>query len=148
MLNMKYKPSQSPQAWHWPLVILRISRVMLSGSVEQAECLLLRDFATVKKRKLSGLDPIQIENFFIKSFFKYFFLMLFFATTSDSTEISKKLLFFWCWLAELRAVTECDFWKKIISTFVDFFRFCQNQQLSANCWLDCWEPIKCTVPDF
>ena len=67
---------------------------MLSGSVEQAECLLLRDFATVKKRKLSGLDPIQIENFFIKSFFKYFFLMLFFATTSDSTEISKKLLFF------------------------------------------------------
>ena len=29
-----------------------------------------------------------------------------------------------------------------------FFRFCQNQQLSANCWLDCWEAIKCTVPDF
>ena len=120
MLDMKYKPSQSPQAWHWPLVILRISRVMLLGSVEQAECFLLRDSATVKKRKLSGLDPIQIENFFTKSFFKYFFLMLFFATTSDSTEISKRLLFLM-----LTCRTENCYWvwflKKIISALLIFF---------------------------
>jgi hypothetical protein len=71
---------------------------MLLGSVEQAECFLLRDSATVKKENCQAsirfkFPDFKKENFFTKSFFKYFFLMLFFATTSDSTEISKKLLF-------------------------------------------------------
>jgi len=41
---------------------------MLLGSEEQAECFLLRDSATVKERKLSGLDPIQIPDFKKKTF--------------------------------------------------------------------------------
>ena len=129
MLDMKYKPSQSPQAWHWPLVILRMSRVMLLGSVEQAESFLLRDSATVKKRKLSGPrsdsnSRFQKEKLFYK---KCLFIFSFFSALFcnwfrlDSTE-TKRLLFFWCWLAQLRAVTE-RFLKKIISTFVDFFSF-------------------------
>jgi len=40
---------------------------MLLGS-ELAECFLLRDSATVKERKLSGLDPIQIPEFKKKTF--------------------------------------------------------------------------------
>ena len=61
--------------------------------------------------------------------------MLFFATASDSTEIKK--LQYW-----ETAVFDADLpnWKLLLSvifeknnlSFVDFFRFDQNQQLSAN----------------
>ena len=57
--------------------------------------------------------------------------MLFFATTSDSTEISKRLLFFDADLPNWELLLSVIFEKNNLS-FVDFFRFDQNQQLSAN----------------
>ena len=152
MLDMKYKPSQSPQAWHWPLVILRISRVMLLGSVEQAECFLLRDSATVKKENCQASIRFKFPDSQKKTFLQKVSLNIsFWCSFLQLLPTQLKSVRNCCFLM-LTCRTENCYWvwflKKIISALLIFFRFDQNQQLSANCWLDCWEAIKCTVPDF
>ena len=88
-----------------------------------------------EKRKLSGLDPIQKENF-LKVSFNLVFLLLFLCNYFRLNHWNQRD----CCFLMLTCRTESCYWvwvlKKIISTFVDFFSaWSKGSKSTAECQL-------------